>query len=221
MPATGGGSGQSAPAERPREGVDGMRRRISTAFLALVASLALAAPVLADTVPGPGNFRDSGTSDYFYAFAGECGQSTCTEFNVYAQIVNLQSGDTFASVCLDRSTYPIRGGRGSYESGCVEAAPNIASDLSSASFSGTIPLESCNRRVCTVEEVDLSVSLSAVAAPNSYSYTQKNTFENCTDTYRVRGDVADAEGSISVDGTSLSAFGQIGSETFAFSSRCR
>ena len=66
----------------------------------------------------------------------------------------------------------------------------------------------------------MSVSLTAVAAPNSYSYTQKNTYQNCTDTYRVRGQAADAEGSISVDGTSLEAFGQIGSETFAFSSRC-
>jgi hypothetical protein len=198
-----------------------MRRRISAAILALVASLVLAAPAFADTTPGPGNFRDSGTSEYFNAFAGACGQATCTEVNVYAQNVVLQGGDTFASVWVDRFTYPIRGGRGSYQSGCVEVGPTFASDLSSASFSGTIPLESCNRRTCTVEEVDLSVSLSAVAEPNSYAYTQKNTFENCTDTYRVRGDVADAEGSIDIDGTSMSAYGQIGSESFAFSSRCR
>ena len=198
-----------------------MRRRLSASFLALVASLVLAAPVFADTVPGPGNFRDSGTSEYFYASGGECGASSCTDYSVYGQIVDLQGGDTFASVCVDISTYPLHGGRGDYRYGCVEVAPDIAADLSSASFSGTIPLESCNRQGCTVENIDVSASIAAVSDPNSYSYTQKNTFENCTDTYRVRGDVADAEGSISVDGTSLSAYGQIGSETFAFSSRCR
>ena len=199
-----------------------MHRRLSAAFLALVASLVLAGPVLADTVPDPGNYRDSGTADSFYAYAGECGASTCTDYNVYGQIVDLQGGDTFASVCVDIYTYSTRGGgRSSYQYGCAEVAPNIAADLSSASFSGTIPLETCNRQGCTIEEINVSVSLSAVADPSSYSYTQKSTFGNCTDTYRVRGEAADAEGSIDIDGTSLSAFGQITSESFAFSSRCR
>ena len=69
-------------------------------------------------------------------------------------------------------------------------------------------------------EVSVSLSLAAISDPNSYSYTQKQEYENCVDTYRVKGQSADAEGTMVVNGSSLDAFGQIGSETFAFSSRC-
>ena len=57
--------------------------------------------------------------------------------------------------------------------------------------------------------------------PNAYSYTQKQQYQNCTDTYRVRGEASDAEGTIDLDGTTLEAFGNLGDETFAFSTRCR
>ena len=129
-----------------------MRRRLSASFLAIVASLLLAAPVMADTAPGPGpgNFPDSGTSDYFYAYAGVCGPASCTDYNVSGQVVDLQGGDTFASVCVDIFTYGLHGGRGDFSGGCVEAAPQIADDLSTALFSGSIPIESCNRRDLTL-----------------------------------------------------------------------
>ena len=121
-----------------------MRRRLLGVIVGSVLALAIAGPALADTVPGPGNFRDSGDRTFLYAFGS-----------------------------------------------------------------------------CTTIEVSLSVSLAAVGSPNAYSYTQKNQYQNCTDTYRVRGEAADAEGTIVLNGSSIDAFGQLGSESFAFSTRCR
>ena len=198
-----------------------MRRRLTALILGLGAALAMAGPAMADTVPEPGNYRDSGTAQYFYAYSSECGMTSCTDTNVYGQIVQLRSGEVFTDVCLDRYTYSIRGGKGSFEGGCVQASPDFGDNLSSVSFSGAIPLESCNRRTCTATPVSLSVSLDAVGGPTSYSRTEKYQFENCTDTYRVRGEQAQAEGTITVDGTTSDAFANIGSESFTFSSRCR
>ena len=198
-----------------------MRRRLSAALLALVASLAIAAPVLADTVPDPGNFRDSGTADYFSAFSSECGQSTCTDTNVYGHIVHLQGGETITEVCVDQFTYAIRNGRGTFLGGCTTATPDFSADGSSVSWSGTILADSCGRRTCTTEAIDVSVDLATVGSPASYSRTERYQFENCTDTYRVRGESAPAEGTIQVDGSTLQASGEIGSESFQFSSRCR
>jgi hypothetical protein len=198
-----------------------MRRRLSALALGLLASIAFVSPVLADTTPDPGNFRDSGSASYFSAFSSECGTATCTDTNVFAQVVELQSGETFSDLCVDVFTYNIRGGRGSGVGGCVQATADIADDLSSASFSGTVLLESCNRRTCSGSEVDVSLTLNAVGAANAYSRTEKNQFENCTDTYRVRGSNRQAEGSITVDGATSEAFGQIGAETFTFTTRCR
>ena len=200
-----------------------MRRRLSGVALGLIAVLVLAAPVFADTVPGPGNFRDSGSSDYASAFATVCGQSSCTDTFVGASNVTLQHGERFVSVCVEQFTYPVRGG-GKFRSlfGCNEnVGPSIASDLSSASANATITADSCGRRSCSTAQVTVSLSLDAVAAPVGYSYTQKSTYGTCTDTQRVKGQASDAEGTMVVNGTSSAAFGQIGSETFAFSSRCR
>jgi hypothetical protein len=181
----------------------------------------LAGPVFADTVPGPGNFRDSGSSTYVNAWASECGRNTCTDTNIYGSITDLQGGESFANVCVDQFTYPLRGGqRVKFLSGCADIAPSIASDLSSASFDVTIAADSCHR-TCTTVQLSVSLSLTAISDPNSYSYTQKYQYGTCIDTYRVRGESRDAEGSIVINGSTLDAFGQIGSETFAFSTRCR
>ena len=202
-----------------------MRRRLFAVFVGIVLALALVGPVLADTTPGPGpgNFRDSGDNTYLFAFGSVCGQSTCTDTNVSANAFDLQGGDTFLSVCVDQFTYPIRGGnRFKSLSGCSDASgPDIAADLSSGSASASIVADSCGRRSCSSVDVSVSVNLDAVAAPGAYSYTQKNTFQNCTDTQRVRGQASDAEGSIVLNGTSMDAFGQIGAESFTFSERCR
>ena len=200
-----------------------MRRRLFALGIGVLSALAVAGPAFADTSPGPGNFRDSGRSDYFNAYASDCGQNTCTDTNVYGQVTDLQSGDSFVSICFDQFTYPLRqGGPVSDLSGCTEVAPTIAGDLSSASADVTILAQQCGRRSCSGESsVSVSVDLAAISSPNAYSYTQKQQYENCTDTYRVRGQAADAAGTITVDGASLDAFGNIGSETFAFSTRCR
>jgi hypothetical protein len=198
-----------------------MRRRFFAVIVGLLSALAIAGPALADTVPGPGNFRDSGSSTYLNAFGSVCGQTTCTDTNVYASTTDLQGGDSFAYVCVDQFTYPLRGGgRFRSLSGCADVGPDIASDLSSGSVEATFLADACGRRSCSTVEVSLSVSLTAFGSPNAYSYTQKNQFENCTDTYRVKGQAAEAEGTIVLNGVSIDAFGNIGSESFAFSSRC-
>jgi len=199
-----------------------MGRRLSAILLGLISAFALAGPVLADTTPGPGNFRDSGTSDYFSAFATACGQSTCTDTFVSGASVDLQGGESFSYLCVDQFTYPLRGGgRFRSLSGCADTNVSIASNLTSASASATIFADACGRRTCSSQEVTVSVSLTGSGDGNAYSYTQKDQFENCTDTYRVRGERAPADGSIVLNGTEMSASGEIGSETFAFSSRCR
>jgi hypothetical protein len=201
-----------------------MRRRLFAVLIGCLSALALAGSAFADTVPGPGNFRDSGSDVYLYAFASECNQATCTDTNVSANVTTLRGGDVFSFVCVDQFTYSVRGGGGGTSlSGCTEDGTiNIADDLSSGSVEATVLAQECGRHTCS-QEVELSASadLTAVSGVNAYSYTQKNQYENCTDTYRVRGESRDAEGSIVVDGTTLPAFGQLGAETFAFSSRCR
>lgn len=199
-----------------------MRRRLFGVFVGGLLALSVAGPAFADTVPGPGNFRDSGNRTYLYASGSVCGQSTCTDTNVFSDATDLQGGDSFLSLCVDQFTYPIRGGgRFKSLSGCAEVGPDVASDLSSGSAAASFAADSCGRRSCTTVQVTVSVSLNAVGSPNSYSYTQKNQYQNCTDTYRVRGQAADAEGTIVLNGTSLDAFGQLGEESFAFSTRCR
>jgi hypothetical protein len=199
-----------------------MRRRLLAVIVGGLLALTIAGPAFADTVPGPGNFRDSGDRTFLYAFGSVCSQTTCTDTNVFSDATDLQSGDTFVSLCVDQFTYPIRGGgRFRSLSGCAEVGPDVASDLSSGSVEATFLADSCGRRSCTTIEVSLSVSLDAVGSPNAYSYTQKNQYQNCTDTYRVRGEAADAEGTILLNGSSIDAFGQLGSESFAFSTRCR
>ena len=198
-----------------------MRRRLTAGLLGLISVLALAGPAFADTTPTP-NYRDSGTAEYLSAFATECSQSTCTDTFVYGANIDLQREDGYSYVCIEQYTYPIRGG-GRFTSfyGCADTGINVASDLSSASADATILAESCGRRTCSTDEISLSLSLTAVSDPIPYSYTQRNRYGDCVDTYRVAGDAADAEGTLELDGTVLDAYGQIGSENFAFSSRCR
>jgi hypothetical protein len=201
-----------------------MRRRLLALGIGVLSALAVAGPALADTSPGPGNFRDSGSTRYLNSGASECGQNTCTDTYVYGQITDLQGGDTYMSVCFEQYTYPARqGGQFTQRFGCSEVdAPTIADDLSSASVDVTLLVTECGRRTCSGESsVTVTADFSAIGSPNAYSYTQKQQYETCTDTYRVRGQSVDAAGTIGVDGASLDAFAQIGSETFAFSSRCR
>lgn len=199
-----------------------MRRRSGAMVFGLLLSVALAAPVLADTTPDPGNYRESGSALYVSAGASECGQTTCTDTFVFGAVVELQSGGSDAYVCVDQFTYPVRGGGrvGSFF-GCASVAPDIARDLSSASVDVTVSGDSCGRRTCTPAEKTVAMSLIAFGDPNSYSYTQKSEYGNCVDTYRIRGQASDAEGTIEIDGASLAAFGQIGQESYTFSSRCR
>ncbi len=200
-----------------------MRRRISAVLLGLLAALAVAGPAFADTGPGPGgDFRESGDALYFNSGASGCSGSTCTETSVSGSIVTLKSGTTHAEVCVDQFTFAARTGRFiSAFFGCAQVAPDIAADTSSASVDVTIEGETCGRRTCTPDELTISLSLTAISDPSAYSFSTKNTFDNCTDTVRVRGIVSEAEGTLTVDGTDQAAFGQIGSESFAVSTRCR
>lgn len=201
-----------------------MRRRISAVVLGLLAALALAGPAFADTTPGgPGeNFRQSGDALYFNASGGTCDGSTCTDTFVSGALVEFSDGSTLEEICVDQFTYAARTGRFiSSFFGCAPVAPDIAEDTSSASAEVTVQGDRCGRRTCTADEVTVSLSLTAIGDPNSYSFSQKNEFDTCVDTVRVRGESSDAEGTLTVDGVETAAFGQIGSESFAVSTRCR
>jgi hypothetical protein len=199
-----------------------MGRRLSAVVIGVVSALLMAGTAFADTTPGPGNFRDSGSTVYMNAFATECGPATCTDTYINASATDLQHDGSFSSVCVEQFTYPIRGG-GRFRDlfGCGDTPINVASDLSSGSVDATITGDVCGRRTCTSEDISVSLSLSAIADPVAYSYSSKSKFDNCTDTFSVKGSAADAEGTMVVNGSSLSAQGQIGAESFTFSEHCR
>jgi hypothetical protein len=201
-----------------------MGRRISAVVIGLLMAVAVAGSASADTTPGGpgGNFRESGEALYFDAGAGSCSANTCTETFIFGSVVELKDGTTIADVCVDQFTYASRTGRVSSSFfGCAQVTPDIADDTSSASVDVTIEGDRCARRTCTTDEVTVSLSLTAVSSPNAYSFSQKNQFENCTDTVRVRGISSSAEGTLTVDGVEQSAFGSIGSESFTVSTRCK
>ena len=203
-----------------------MGRRISAVVIGLLMALAVAAPVFADTTPGPGgpgeNFRQSGDALYFNAFAGSCEGSTCTDTFISGAIVDFSDGSSIDEVCVDQFTYAARTGRFiSSFFGCAQGAASIAEDTSSASADVTVQGETCGRRTCSADEVSVSVELTAISDPVPYSFSERNTFGNCTDTVRVRGESSEAEGTLILDGDEQLVFGQIGSESFTVTTRCK
>jgi hypothetical protein len=194
-----------------------MRRRLASVIGGLFLVLSIAGPAFADTMPqGPGD------RVYFNADSFVCGQSTCTETFVSGDATNLKSGESFSTVCVDQFTFPAHGGnRVSSFYGCADVPIDVAHDGSTASASAHNVGETCGRRSCTTQELDLSVSLVARSEPSPYSYSFRNKFDTCTESGKVTGASVEAEGTVEVNGTSSDAFGGIGAESFTYTIRCR
>jgi hypothetical protein len=200
-----------------------MRRLVLAGSLGLLLVATLVQPVAADTGPGPGpQFRDSGSTVYFNAFTSSCGTNSCTDTFVSGYRSQSKSGDSISQVCVEQVAYALRGGKPFSDTfGCADAPIQVAGDLSSASAgSVSIAVDTCTRRCTSGGNLTVSASLNAIASPVAYSYTQRSKFGTCTDTFRVKGSAADAEGTLTVGSTIYAASGNIGAETFAFSSRC-
>lgn len=194
-----------------------MRRRLASAIGGLFLVLAIAGPAFADTSP-----QGSGDRVYFDANSAVCGQSTCTETFARAEAANFKSGESYSYLCVDQFTFSIRGGnRSKGFSGCADVPIDVADDLSSASASAHIVADSCGRRTCTTTELDVSVSLVATSDPAPYSYSYRNKFDTCTETGKVTGVSAEAQGTIDLNGSSIDAYGGIAAESFSYTVRCR
>ena len=195
-------------------------RRICASILILPMLLLLLAAPVAAAPP----IKDSGTNDFFTAFSSSCGPSTCTDTFVDV----FTAGDGLMVICMSEFTFNLRSGRLiSQESGCSDPissdALTVADDLSSATLAPTeVTLFECDQTGC-VEGDTVTVSAHLTAFGPVFTETQRSTFTDGTCTVRISstGDQRQATGTLTIDGETLSADGNIGTGTFSFMRRCR
>ncbi len=209
-----------------------MRR---AAFVVTVVSallLAFAAPVSADTSPG-GPFRESGTSKYLNAFSSECvpqgGRTTCVETSLDAFSI----GPSELVVCVYTYSYAYneRTGRGRFigsEEGCSDVLDStvlnitVSRDQIAASLrQTTIALSECNRRTCTATRT-MTASASASGGPVG-TFSNKGSFRDgtCTFRYSESGVSASVDGTLTIDGSSVAAYGYVQQSDFKVQESCR
>jgi hypothetical protein len=194
-------------------------RGVATLAVVVLALLAFAPTVAADTAGPAASPRESYTSVGFDASSSACGAQTCTDTSVFGDRTTTDSGDVFTFVCVDQFTYNVRTGRGSGQGGCSETADlTVAGDLSSATLAPT-DIDFCGRRQCDT----LTVSAELVAVGDSTTFRGHFTEKDgtCTFTYSESGERQFAEGSITFNGETLSADGTIRWTKTAFASKCR
>ena len=196
-----------------------MRRIRVSAVLLPILLLSLAAPVAAAPP-----VKGSGTQEFLSAFSSSCGPSTCTEVSVDVFPV----ADGLIVVCLSEFTFNIRSGQLiSQESACSDETSSdalvINDDLTSAELLPTaVTFFECNRRGCT-EGDTVIVSADLTGSGPVFTDTQRGTFTDgtCTVKFSSTSDQRQATGTLTIDGETLSANGNIGSGTFSFMERCR
>ncbi|HEX5829225.1 MAG TPA: hypothetical protein VFY23_16985 [Candidatus Limnocylindrales bacterium] len=190
-------------------------KRILSVLLAMIAVLAIAAPAAAAAPERP---RGSYSGISFQAYAGDCGRSQCTDYNVWAEQYTDSQGGEGTYVCVDVFTYSTRTGRGTSASGCADGvAFSIASDLSSASLPAT-SFEICGRSCHTVT---VAAALQATSGENTYRSRSTQTYDTCTYTYTDTGTSREAAGTLTWDGTSKDAYGSIQQYESTYSERCK
>ncbi|MCV0403832.1 MAG: hypothetical protein K5924_08980 [Chloroflexi bacterium] len=190
-----------------------MRRLLLPTVIVPALILLLVAPVAAAPP-----YRENGTQDYVFASSSTCGPSTCSETWIEAYTVDSQT----LWVCLSESTYNVRNGRwvsGGW--GCDNTSPEaltVNSDYS-ASLAPT-SVDVCGRRTCTTRTV--SANLTSTGGP-VYSDSNRGTFTDgsCTVRYSSTGTSTEVSGTISIDGSALSAYGSVGTYEYRYSVRCR
>jgi hypothetical protein len=196
-----------------------MRRLIASAAALPILVLLLAGPVAAAPP-----VKDSGTQVFFSAFSTDCGPSTCTETFVDV----FQVSDESLVVCLFQATFNIHTGRAISEDGaCSEEVSGdalvVADDLSSASVSPTdVTFFNCNQQGCT-EGDTVTVSAELTGSGPIFTDRTRSTFSDgtCTVTFTSSGEQRQATGTITLDGDTLAADGNIGIGKFSVMERCR
>jgi len=196
-----------------------MRRTGVSLVLLPVLLLLLAGPVAA----APPS-RTSGTSEFLSAFSSSCGPSTCSDTSVDVFTV----GDGVIVVCVSEFTFNLHSGRLiSEQSGCSDEisadALVIGDDLSSASLADTaVTFFDCNQQGC-VEGDTVVVSAELTGFGPVFTDTQRFTFDDGTCTFRFTssGEQRQATGTLTIDGETLNAEGNIGMGKFTETVRCR
>jgi hypothetical protein len=180
--------------------------------------------LLAGPVAAAPPVRDAGTQAFVFAFNFSCGPSTCTDTHVDVFTV----ADGVIVVCVSEFTFNLRTGRTvSEEGGCSNEisadALVITDDLSSASLSPTeVTFFNCNPQGC-VEGDTVTVSAELTAFGPIFTDRQRSTFSDgtCTFTFTSSGDQRQATGTITIDGETLTAEGNIGMGKFTQTEHCR
>ena len=207
-----------------------MRRAVLTVAAVFGLVLAMAAPVAADTAPGP--FRESGTSKSLSSFSSDCGtqgsQTTCSDTSVDVFSID----PTTVEVCVYRATYSVNERTGQFrltseESGCSEVAESaldvsVSRDALTATLEPTqVTLFSCNQRTCT-ETDTVTVSAADSGGPVA-TFTNRGSFKDgtCTFRYSESGQTAEVSGTLTIDGTTLAESGGATISQFKVQQTCK
>ena len=194
-------------------------RRIVPVVVVMLALLAFAPAVSADTTPEPPLPRETYESVGFDAWNSDCDARTCTDTNVYASEQTTSSGETSSYVCVEQWTYNLRTGRGSFSGGCTESADlTVAGDLSSATLAPT-DVEVCDGRQCETITVSAELQGTGETATHRSRFTERDG--TCTFTYADSGARQSATGTLTLDGSTTPVDGSIYSSRTTVTSKCR
>ena len=196
-----------------------MRRLVASAAALPILVLLLAAPAAAAPP-----VKDTVKQDFVFVVSTSCGPATCTDTFVDLFTVT----DETMVVCLFQSTFNIHNGRLVSENGaCSDEVSTdtlvIGQDLSSASLSPTdVTLLECDEQGC-VEGDTVTISAELTAFGPTFTDKQRSTSSDgtCTFTFSSSGEQRPATGTLTIDGETVAADGNIGEGTFTFREHCR
>jgi len=196
-------------------------RRIAVAFLAVPIALLLAVgSVAADTSPNGTNFSSSSSS---CSTSGS--RQVCTDTNLF--VFSNEDGSA-APPCLEIFKYSISSnGRFTVISddfGCAAASDTVAigADLSVEISATQIPLDSCNRRICTSSRTVTVSASDSPTGPISTTVTRSTTKSgNCTTKMTTTDQFADLAGTLTVDGTVVDETGFVDVFTSTSTTHCK
>lgn len=208
-----------------------MRRAVLVPFAVVALLLAIAAPVAADTAPGP--FRESGTFKSLDSYSSDCAaqgtRTTCSETGVSVYSIS----PTELVVCVYTSTYTYndRTGRGrliSSENGCDESVDpstldvTLSGDQITAILAPTlVTLYECNERSCT-ESRTITVSASDSGGPLT-RFANRGSYRDgtCMVRYSESGSTAAVTGTLTIDSTTIPESGYASLSDYRVQETCR
>jgi hypothetical protein len=195
-----------------------MRRIVGSLILLPILAALLAGPVAAAPP-----IHDSGTQDGMTVFHSSCGPSLCTDTIVDGFTIS----DDVVVVCVSQFTFNIHSGRLiSEDSGCSETTADalvVSDDLSSASLAATaVTFLNCDQQGC-VEGDTVTVAAELTGFGTTFANKQRFTFTDGTCTFKqtFSGESRQATGTLTLDGETTAADGNISTGKFSFSEHCR